>query len=269
MIGKMHCRILGLAVLAATTVTAQWLHYPTPAIPRTRDGKANLTTPAPKTRDHQPDLSGLWLPENDKATKGSDGESLPKLFIDVSDGLKPREFSMQPWAQTLMTERERNFQADDPLTTCKPVGGPRLNYIPTPIKIVQISGLIVLMHEAETTFRQIYTDGRKLPEDPEPSALGYSTGRWDKGVLVVDTIGFRDRGWLDAIGHPYSEALHLTERFQRRDFGHIQVQMTINDPKAYREPFTVTQNWAFLPDTDLLEYHCADNERDVRHFVVK
>ena len=141
---------------------------------------------------------------------------------------------MQPWAQALITERSRNFQADDPITTCKPVGGPRLDYILTPIKIVQNPRLIVLLHEEETTFRQIYTDGRKLPEDPEPSALGYSTARWEGGSLVVDTAGFRDQGWLDAIGHPfYSNALHLTERFQRRDFGHIEVQITIDDPKAH------------------------------------
>jgi len=265
----MHCRILVVSILAATTAPAQWLHYPTAGIPRTPDGKPNLTAPVPKTRDRKPDLSGLWLPENDRATKGTNGELLPKLFISIDRGLKPGELSMQPWAQALMTERSRNFQAEDPITTCKPVGGPRLNYIPTPIKIVQNPALIVLMHEEEVTFRQIYTDGRKLPQDPEPSTLGYSTAKWEGGTLVVDTVGFRDQGWLDAIGHPYSDTLHVTERFHRRDFGHIEVQITINDPKAYKQPFTLRQDWAFLPDTDLLEYHCADNERDVRHFVFK
>jgi hypothetical protein len=269
MIVDMQSGILVVWVLAATTTSAQWLHYPTAGIPRTRDGKPNLTAPAPKTRDHKPDLSGLWLPENDPATKGTNGELLPKLFIDVGRGTNPGELSMQPWAQALMAARSRNFQADDPITACKAVGGPRLNYIPTPIKIVQNPGLIVRMHEEETTFRQIYTDGRKLPEDPEPSTLGYSTGRWERDALIVETIGFHDQGWLDAIGHPYSDALHVTERFQRRDFGHIKVQITINDPKAYKQPFTLRQDWAFLPDTDLLEYHCADNERDVRHFVLK
>jgi len=265
----MQFGILVVLVLAATITSAQWLHYPTAGIPRTRDGKPNLIAPAPKTRDHKPDLSGLWLPENDPATKGTNGELLPKLFISIDRGLKPGELSMQPWAQALMTESSRNFHADDPITACKPVGGPRLNYIPTPIKIVQNPTLIVLMHEEEVTFRQIYTDGRKLPKDPEPSTLGYSTARWEGGTLVVDTVGFRDQGWLDAVGHPHSDALHFTERFHRRDFGHMEVQMTIYDPKAYKQPFTVRQDWAFLPDTDLLEYHCADNERDAQHFVFK
>ena len=176
----MHCRILVVLILAATTVSAQWLHYPTAGIPRERDGRPNLTAPAPKTRDRKPDLSGLWLPENDPATKGTNGELLPKLFISIDHGLNPGELLMQPWAEALMTERSHNFQADDPITTCKPVGGPRLNYIPTPIKIVQSPELIVVMHEEETTFRQIHTDGRKLPDDPRPSRLGYSTGRWER-----------------------------------------------------------------------------------------
>ena len=141
MIEDMQFGILVVLVLAATTASAQWLHYPTAGIPRTRDGKPNLTAPAPKTRDHQPDLSGLWLPENDPATKGTNGESLPKLFIDVGRGTNPGELSMQPWAQALMTARSRNFQSEDPLTACKPVGGPLLNSITTPIKIVQNPGL--------------------------------------------------------------------------------------------------------------------------------
>ena len=262
-------RILVVLVLAVTTASAQWLHYPTAGIPRTRDGKPNLNAPKPKSRDRKPDLSGLWLPENDSATKGTNGELLPKLFINIGSGLKPGELSMQPWAQALMTERSRNFQAEDPLTTCKPVGGPRLNYIPAPIKIIQNPGLIVMLHEEESTFRQIYTDGRELPEDPQPSTFGYSTGRWEGAALVVDSIGFQDQGWLDAIGHPYSDAMHVTERFHRRDFGHMEIQITIDDPKAYKKPFTVVQPMVFLPDTDLLEYLCSENERDARHFVLK
>jgi hypothetical protein len=256
-------------VLAASVASAQWLNYPTAGIPRMRDGRPNLNAPAPKSRDRKPDLSGLWLPENDPTNIGTNGELLPKLFIDVGRGLKPGELSMQPWAQALMTERSSNFQADDPITACKPLGGPRLDYIPAPIKIVQNPGLIIMMHEQETTFRQIHTDGRKLPDDPQPSSLGYSTARWEGDTVIVDTIGFHDQGWLDAIGHPYSDALHVTERFHRRDFGHMELQITIDDSKAYKKPFTVTEGMVILPDTDLLEYHCSENERDVRHFVLK
>jgi len=269
MIGNMLRRILPVLLLAVTAGPAQWLHYPTAGIPRGSDGKPNLTAPAPKTRDLKTDLSGLWLPDNDATTKGTNGESLPKLFIDIARGLKPGELSMQPWAQSLMTERARNFQADDPLTTCKPVGGPRLNSIPLPIRIVQTPGLILMLHEQETTYRQIHTDGPKLPDDPYPSTLGYSTGRWEGGVLVVNTIGFQDQGWLDVVGHPYSDGMRVTERFRRRDFGHMDVQITIDDPEAYKNAFTVTQAMTFLADTDLLEYHCSENERDTRHFVLK
>ena len=123
------------------------------------------------------------------------------------------------------------------------------------------------MYEIESVFRQIHVDRRKLPEDPQPSALGYSAGRWEGGTLVVETAGFHDEGWLDAMGHPHSDAMRVTERFRRRDFGHMEVQMTIDDPKAYKKAFTVTQVMDFLADTDLLEYFCSENERDVRHFV--
>jgi len=256
-------------MFTAAVASAQWLHYPTAGIPRTRDGKPNLTAPAPKTRDRKPDLSGLWMPANDPGIKGTNGEPLPKLFIDVSMGMKPGQFAMLPAAQTLFDARASNYQSDDPLTACKPIGGPRLNSIPVPVKIVQNPGLIVLMHEIETTFRQIYTDGRKLPDDPLPSTLGYSSGKWDGDTLVVDTIGSHGEGWLDAVGHPYSEALRVTERFRRRDFGHLEIQITIDDPQSYQKPFTITQNLDFLPDSDLLEYHCAENERDVKHFVLK
>jgi hypothetical protein len=265
----MHVRMTVALLTAAAIASAQWLHYPTAGIPRSRDGKANLTAPAPKSRDRKPDLSGLWLPENGPDTKGTNGEALPKLLIDILRGLKPGELIMQPWAEALMTERARNYQADDPVTACKPVGGPRLDYIPTPIKIIQNPGLIVILHEAEHTFRQIYTDGRKLPEDPQPSAFGYSIGRWEGDALVVETSGFQDRGWLDFAGHPYSEALRVTERFRRRNFGHIELQIAIDDPKAYKKPFALLQELVFLPDTDLLEYFCAENERDARHFVFK
>ncbi|HEY4364787.1 MAG TPA: hypothetical protein VGN17_27725 [Bryobacteraceae bacterium] len=265
----MNCRALAILLLAATAASAQWLHFPTAGIPRTRDGKPNLAAPTPKARDGHPDLSGLWMPSNDPNIKGTDGEPLPKLFIDVSMGLKPGEFTMTPAAEATFASRARNFQADDPLTTCKPLGGPRLDSIPAPIKIVQNPGLVILMHEMESIFRQIHTDGRKLPDDPLPSTLGYSTAQWNGDTLVVDTIGFHGDGWLDAVGHPYSEALHVAERYHRRDFGHMEIQIIIDDPQSYRKPFTITQMMEFLPDTDLLDYHCADNERDTKHFVLK
>jgi hypothetical protein len=261
----MSHRIAWLLALSAAA-SAQWLHYPTAGIPRTRDGKPNLTAPAPRTHDHKPDLSGMWLPENDPKTKGTDGEPLPKLFVDFTGGLKPEE-AMREAAATLMAERQRADGVDDPLTTCKPLSAPRLDSLPSPIEIVQNPGLIVFLHEFEAIFRKVHTDGRKLPEDPQPTALGYSVGKWEGQTLVVDTIGFQDQGWLDVMGHPHSDALHVTERFRRLDVGHMEIQITIDDPKTYKKPFTVMQKLNYLPDTDLLEYHCAENERDIQHFV--
>ena len=258
---------VGTLVLFAALASAQWLHYATPGIPRTLEGKPNLSAPTPKTRDGRPDLSGIWLPQNDPGIKGTDGEPLPKLFLDVGSGAKQGEFMMLPAAEAIYEERVRTHQVTDPLTACKPLGGPRLDSLPSPIKIVQTPDLIVLLHEIENMFRQIHTDGRKLPGDPEPSALGYSVGHWERSTLVVETAGFRDHGWLDVFGHPFSDALHFTERIQRPDFGHLAIQITIDDPKTYKKPFTVTQNLNFLPDTDLLQYSCSENEQDAKHFV--
>jgi|SRR5579871_402054 len=248
-------------------LSAQWLHYPTPGMPRTPDGKPNLAARAPKTSDGKPDLSGLWIPQNDPKTIGTDGELLPARFIDITRGLKPADVAMEPWAEALFKERLRNFQADDPTVRCQPAGMPRYDTSPGTIKIVQTPGLTVMLLESDTTFRQIYTDGRKLPEDPQPSWLGYSTGKWENGALVVETAGLRDKGWLDAMGHPHSDALRLTERFERKDFGHIEIQITIDDRKTYKKPFTVSQNLELVPDSDLLEYFCSENERDARHFA--
>ena len=140
---------------------------------------------------------------------------------------------------------------------------------PAPYKIVQTPGLIVMLYERDTNFRQIYTDGRKLPEDPSPAWFGHSIARWDADTLVVDTAGFNDRGWLDARGHTHSDALRVTERFHRRDFGHMDVEITLDDPRTYARPFTIRLNQLLLPETDLIEYFCSENERDLRHFTGK
>ena len=142
---------------------------------------------------------------------------------------------------------------------------PIVEIAPAPYKILQTPRMIAMLYERDTTFRQVYTDGRKLPEDPQPTWLGYSVGKWDGDSLVVDTTGFNDRGWLDARGHTHSEALHITERFHRLDFGHMEVQMTIDDPQTYHRPFTIKLKQHLLPDTDVLEAFCAENERDLPH----
>ena len=238
---------------------AQWLNYPAPGIPRTPDGKPNLAAPAPKTPDGKPDLSGTW-------------ESESGYFQDLAKDLKPDEVVMQPSAKALQADREGHLHTDDLLVHCMPPGVPRINMsagnnMPHPFKIVQTPALVVLLYEtsANSTFRQVFLDGRPLPKDPQPSWLGYSIGRWEGNTLVVDTIGLNGRAWLDTgKGHPQTEAGRVTERFTRRDFGHLQIEITIDDPKAYDKPWRATVPVHLLPDSDLIETYC-ENEKDRPH----
>jgi hypothetical protein len=126
--------------------------------------------------------------------------------------------------------------------------------------------LILILNEQDTVFRQIFLDGREAVEDPVPRWMGYSTGRWDDDELVVDTTGLIEETWLDAMGHPHTDSLHLTERFRRRDAGHLEIETTIDDPGAYSQPFTYTVTATVMPDDDLLEFFCMDNEISSDHY---
>jgi hypothetical protein len=236
-------------------LSAQWLNYPTPGIPRLPDGKPNLAAPAPKTPDGKPDLSGIWL------TGGG-------YTRNIAKDLKPGEVSFQPWAETLYKHRVDTNGKEDPQAACVLSGVPRENVVPYPFKILNTNGPIIILYEALHSYRQIFMDGRPLPKDPNPSWMGYSVGHWDGDTLVVESAGFVDNNWLDNSGHPGTEALRLTERFHRRDFGHIDAQITIDDPKAYTKPWTVNLQFT-LTDTELIEYVCDENEKDLRHLVGK
>jgi len=198
-------------------------------------------------------------------TNGAGEEPLSQYFINIFSDLAAEAAPIRPAAAALFQERAKAFSNVSPLSHCLPEGMPLLEMAPAPYKIIQMPGLMVMLYERDTTFRQVYTDGRKLPDDPQPSWLGYSVGKWEGDSLVVDTIGFNDRGWLDARGHTHSESLHLTERFHRLDVGHMEVQLTIDDPKTYTRPFTVLLKQRLQADTDLLESYCAENERDATH----
>jgi len=256
------------AVLFSTFVplSAQWLNYPTAGIPRTPDGKANLSALAPKTADGKPDLSGIWeISERQDAF----GPSMSH-FMDLAVDLKPEEAPFQPWAKALSQHRQDTLHKEDPLARCMPPGVPRINTI-FPFKIVQTGPLVVVLYEttSNSTFRQIFTDGRPLPKEPQPTWLGYSIGTWEGNVLKVDTIGFNDVGWIDtAVGHPQTEALHVIERFRRPDFGHLEIAVTIDDPKAYTKPWTGNLKLHLMPDTELLEMTC-ENSRGTEHMVGK
>jgi hypothetical protein len=245
----MRTLIAGIAFsLIASSLAAQWLQLPTPGIPRTREGKPNLTAPAPRTRDGKPDLSGVWERETDH------------YYNNAGADLKPAD--VKPWAQALFQRRLADFARDSMETQCLPLGPAALT-TSDPVKFIQTPSLIVILLE-DLTYRQIHMDGRKLPKNPYPSWMGYSVGRWDGDTLVVETSGFTERAWLDYDGHPHTEALRLTERYRRRDFGHLDVEVTFDDPGAYARPWTVSVPMELLPDTELLEAVCRESEKPVR-----
>jgi hypothetical protein len=268
---------------AALCASAQWLNYPTPGTPRTKDGKPNLSAPAPRASNGKPDLSGVWQVEppapgemerkvGDLGTfvvPGDDPRTFSPYFFNILADFKPEDAPIRPEAAAVFQRHARAFGKDSPGSHCLPMGVPNTELIAVPFKIIQTPGVIVMLIEADNTHRQIYTDGRPLPVDPQPSWQGYSTGRWEGDTLVVDTVGFNDKSWLDAIGHIHSESLRVQERYRRRDFGHLEFQITIEDPKTFTHPFTFKVNQLLIPDSDILETICTENEKDRVHLADK
>ena len=243
-----------LVTLITTPAFAQWINYPTPGVPRLADGKPNLSAPAPRTTDGKPDLSGIWR----------SGGTRNRYDYDIAQSLKSEE--IQPWAEVLRLERVQDFRKDSPLARCMPVSLPFLNSRGM-ARIVQTPGLLVVLHESPNSpHRTIFTDGRPLPTDPNPTWLGYSVGHWDGDTLVVESAGFNDKGWLDVGGHPQTESLHITERFHRRDFGHMDLEMILTDPKTFAKPISIRMEQAYVPDTTLLEDVC-ENEHSGAHLM--
>jgi hypothetical protein len=242
----------GLAMVFSTALAlpaaAQWLNYPTPGIPRTADGKPNLSAPAPRMPDGKPDFSGLWRFQT--STSGETDKALHSL-------------KAQPWAEELSKKRKEDLSREDMSILCLPLG-PRASLAPD--KIVQTPGMLLMLYD-DLSYRQVFLDGRPLPQDPNPDWLGYSIGHWDGDTLVVESAGYNDRTWLDSDGHPHTEALRVTERLRRPDFGHLEIQRPLEDPKALAQPLVVPLKLEFYPDTEMLEYVCAENERDHRHLI--
>ena len=244
-----------LGLCGASAHAQWWLDVPANRIPRTADGSPDLAAPTPRTAAGRPDLSGVWEP-------------VKTYSRDLTEDLHPPggEVPFQPWAKALADERADGSQSyDDPPAHCLPQGIPRLGGAPAPWKIVQTDDLIVLVYEAFTLWRQVFMDGRRLAEDVQPTWLGYSTGRWDGDTLVVETRGFNGKAWLDQVGKPSTEQLRVIERYRRRDYGHLEIEITIDDPGAYTRPWTVLQRATVLPETDLLEFICNENNRDLQH----
>ena len=246
--------VVAIALLMPTALSAQWLNYPTPGVPRLPDGKANLAAPAPKTADGKPDLSGIWSGAG------------PMYRFNIAQDLETND--VQPWAEKLFLQRVRESRKDSPLAKCMPVSLPYHQFFNL-TRIVQTPALTVILHESPNSpHRTVFTDGRDLPKDPNPTYMGYSVGKWEGDTLVVTTAGFNDKGWLDSAGHPQTESLRITERYHRRDFGHLEFDITIDDPKVFTKPFTIKTQRTLQPDTELLEDVC-ENERSRAHFQVE
>ena len=268
--GHVRCAIWTvIACLGASlSVRAQWLHQPMAGAPRMPDGTINMTGPVPRTNG-KPDLSGIWQVQADPRAPGALfglGESPnSKYFRDILSDFIPDERPLTPaGAERLRTHGQPG--ALNPTLNCLPDGVPHGDLLPEPFKIIHSSGVVVMLYEVETTFRQIFTDGRTLPADPSPAWQGYSVGRWEGDTLAIETSGFNDLGWLDARGTGHSENMRVEERFRRRDYGHLDLTITITDPNTFTKPITFSVVEALLPDTDLLEHYCLENEKDDPHF---
>ena len=250
--------VLIVASVISVPLAAQWANYPTPRLPRAANGDPNLTAPAPRAPDGKPDLSGLW----DKIST--------KYSRDITADLKPGE--VQPWAEALVRERTEDLGKEYPGAHCLPLGPLYMtaggSTAAGMMKIVQTPTLIIILNP-DLTYRQIFVDGRKLEADPNPSWMGYSVGHWDQDTLVVESYGYNDRTWLDHEGHPHTEALRMTERYRRRDFGNLDLEVTLSDPQVYAKPWTVAVRAELATDTELLEWVCNEKGINREHWVGK
>jgi hypothetical protein len=270
------CGLLLTCVLAPAVAAAQWITIKTPDVPLLPNGKPNLSAPAPRTPDGHPDLSGLWMttsttPCPDLIRDGQDCQEkdIPSLqAISIGYGM-PGGLPYQPWAAALVKQRTADNSKDDPHTHCLPSNTPRIWTLPHRQKIIQTPRLLVVLNEFSSAYRQIYTDGRKLPVDPQPSWNGYSIGHWDGQTLVVETIGLSKNVWLDISGSPISEYARITERIRRPDYGHLDVEVTVNDPKAYTKTWTATVHESLQLNMEMIDEVCLENEQSVRHLVGK
>jgi hypothetical protein len=266
-VNALRSSIAAAAVVALTvTLGAQWPAHPSPRIPRAADGKADLTGPAPRTADGKIDFSGVWNYAGVLGFRGGPpppppGTPVQATFWNIEAGFK-EGLPFQPWAAALRKQRMDNNSKDNPDAKCLPLGHMQLHTHSQPRKIIQTSELMVILYEANADVRQIFMDGRPAPaNDPVPWWSGYSRGRWEGDTLVVETTNFRDDLWLDVNGAPLTSAGRITERFRRPNVGTLEIDVTIDDPKAYTRPWTVRVNQRLLPDTELIEFICLENNQ--------
>jgi hypothetical protein len=263
--------IAAAAVLScAAPVSAQWLKYPTAGVPRTADGKPNFVAPTPRTQDGKPDFSGIWLTDSFCA-RGQDPEvltcglELPMGMQGINMGFGlPGGLPYQPWLAALVKQRTANNAKDDPHVGCLPDTFLRAYSLPHLLKFVQAPGLLVMLNEMNANYRQVFTDGRPFPDDPTPSWQGYSSAKWEGDTLVVNSTGFRDDLWIDWNGSMITSAAKVQERIRRLDYGHLEVGVTVDDPKAYTKPWTATLRQRLALNTDLVDEICLENEKSAQ-----
>jgi hypothetical protein len=255
-------RILVAAVALVSmprAADAQWPAYPWKNMPRTPDGRIDMNAAPRRMADGHVDLSGFWMP--------ADGV---KHLLNLAADMKPDEVPLQPWAQAVYQERIETNGKDHPGVRCWPSGIPEKLNIPDGLKVVHSPDLLLFLYESRTIYRQVFTDGRPLPPaDVQPTWMGYSIGRWEGDTMVVETVGSNGRTWLDMRGLPATESLRVVERYTRPAIGRMDIEVTIDDPKAYTRPWKVNLQWALQPDTDLIESICEENSKDLPHMVGK
>ena len=261
---------LGAAISLSGTARAQWLKYPTAGVPKTADGKPNLKAPTPRTSDGKPDFSGIWLtdsttcrPQNpDVLTCGPElpmGREGINMGVGLQGGLP-----YQPWLAALVKKRTADNAKDDPHVACLPDTFLRAYSLPHLLKFVQTPGLLLMLNEMNAGYRQVFTDGRPLPEDPTPSWQGYSTAKWEGDTLVVNSAGFRDDIWIDWNGSVIGSSAKVQERIRRPDYGHLEIGVTVDDPKAYTKPWTITLHQRLALNTELVDEICLENEKSLQ-----
>jgi hypothetical protein len=264
------------ASLTSAPVAAQWLGYSTAGVPRKADGTVNMTAPAPRLADGKPDLSGIWTTANpsrpkgdtDKASDGNDitsSRQMSNFGADLPGGKLP----YQAWLVPIVKQRTGNLAIDDPHIRCLPDNFLRAYGLPHLLKFVHVPSLLVVLDEMNAGYRQVFTDARKLPEDPTPAWQGYSSAKWSGDTLVIDTIGLRDDTWIDWNGSVVTNAAKVREEMRRPDFGHLEVKVTVDDPKAYTQPWTVTLRQRIVVDAELIDEICLENEQFVKHTDAK
>jgi hypothetical protein len=269
--------VVALLCASGPALLAQWPRYRVPAVPRTASGAPDLNAPAPRTPDGKPDLSGIW--ENFRKPGDAPARSVNAQFFDDRPPSLISEFRdigesvqgglpLQPWAAALKQQRIAEHSKDNPDAHCLPLGLMQLHTHPDPRRIVQTPSLVVFLYEANYGVRQVHVDGRPAPDnDPQPWWYGYSRGRWEADTFVVETTNFRDGGWLDVNGSPLTDAGTMTERFRRPDYGTLTIDITVDDPKAYTKPWSVTLTQRLMVDSEMLEFICLENERSSTHYV--